>query len=597
MAITEAIIRNLASAQSFERGEDYYRSGSVFELQKRGHLLMAKVEGSDYEPYQVTIELVGDEIISTDCSCPYDWGGICKHVVAVLLAYTHNPDETVQRPGVAELLTGVGEVELRALLAELLTQEPHLIDWLEGRLAALGKSAAQPPAEPEVVESAKAKPAAAPAPIDPAPFRRQARQILRASDRWDYYATSGVASQMSALLAQVDPMLEAGDGRNALLALEAITEPYLDSWYDFDDSDGELGALFVEIGPLFAEAILSADLSPQERKKWAETLTEWQGQVDEYGIDEAFDAAIAAAEQGWDYPPLLKVIRDGQITDQGAWPGEAPWYADDLTLARLKVLERQGRTTEYLYLAEAEGQTALHLIMLVKLGRVQEAVDYALQYLATADDALALAKTLREYNHPQQALKIAEHGLALPSQVLLTLASWLRDFAAERSELNLALKAGRVAFNQSSALEDYLAMEALAGANWPALKAELLAQLGTNYPYGCIDIYLHEGLVGEAIKAIDRRSYHHWDTVGKVVEAAWQTHPDWVIQQCKKQAEPIMDAGKSNQYHHAARWLERARRAYLAANRVEEWQSYLETLIHQHGRKYALRPKLEALRK
>jgi uncharacterized Zn finger protein len=58
-----------------------------------------------------------------------------------------------------------------------------------------------------------------------------------------------------------------------------------------------------------------------------------------------------------------------------------------------------------------------------------------------------------------------------------------------------------------------------------------------------------------------------------------------------------MDSGKSDRYHHAARWLEKARRAYLAANRADEWRAYLETLISKHARKYALRPKLEALRK
>lgn len=32
MPITETTIHNLASAQSFERGEDYYDSGSVYNL-------------------------------------------------------------------------------------------------------------------------------------------------------------------------------------------------------------------------------------------------------------------------------------------------------------------------------------------------------------------------------------------------------------------------------------------------------------------------------------------------------------------------------------------------------------------------------------
>ena len=104
---------------------------------------------------------------------------------------------------------------------------------------------------------------------------------------------------------------------------------------------------------------------------------------------------MAATEQGWNYPPLMRILQ-GEITDKGAWEDEAPSYADALAIARLNVLERQGRFQEYLYLAEAEGQTERYVTMLVRLGRVQEAVDYGLQYLGTTEEALALAKALRE---------------------------------------------------------------------------------------------------------------------------------------------------------------------------------------------------------
>jgi len=80
------------------------------------------------------------------------------------------------------------------------------------------------------------------------------------------------------------------------------------------------------------------------------------------------------------------------------------------------------------------------------------------------------------------------------------------------------------------------------------------------------------------------------------VDVAWQSHPDWTIRQCKRQAESIMDPGKSQRYHHAVRWLEKTRRTYLAAGREDEWSDYLEDLIRVHARKYSLRPQLEALR-
>jgi hypothetical protein len=54
----------------------------------------------------------------------------------------------------------------------------------------------------------------------------------------DTYANGGVADQVSELINQARPFIEAGDGRNALLILEAVAEPYVDHWVEFDDSDG-----------------------------------------------------------------------------------------------------------------------------------------------------------------------------------------------------------------------------------------------------------------------------------------------------------------------------------------------------------------------
>jgi uncharacterized Zn finger protein len=350
------------------------------------------------------------------------------------------------------------------------------------------------------------------------------------------------------------------------------------------------------MGALLTEALLSTDLTRAKRQRWSGKIEGWQAELSDYGVEEAFDTALAAAELGWDYGPLQKVLQEGHITEQGVWEGEAPWYADELAVARLNVLERQGRTTEYLYLAEAEGQTARYLTMLVKLGRVEEAVNYARQYLATTDEAMALAQALRTANRPVEALEIAQYGLTLHGESS-TLARWLRQTATELAQPEIALQAARAAFSRSFSLEDYQAVKEVAASAWPAVKQELLQELAnSSSAYGKIDIYLHEGKIDEAIKTLDKQPYIGYYTLEPVVEAAWQSHPEWVIRQCQKQAEEIMDKGQSKYYHHAIRWLERARRSYQAAGRDLEWGRYLEGLIHKHGRKYSLRPSLEKLR-
>jgi uncharacterized Zn finger protein len=591
--LTEATIRRLATAQSFSRGQEYLAAGAVLAIEQREQTLLAEVEGSSYEPYQVTIKLDPGGIVDAYCTCPYDYGGCCKHIVAVLLAYVRQPEHVTERPPMASLLANLDREALIGLLGDLLAAHPHLADWLETRVAA--REGLQ-----QVDPEAQAQPRQRQTVLDPQPFRRQVRSILRDLGRMRpseaYWATGGTVSQVREVMMQAQPFLEAGDGRNALVILEAVAAEYQEEWFRFDDSDGELGGFFDELGPILAEAILSADLSPEERKAWADKLTTWQNEIEGYGIDEGFDVAIAAAELGWDYPPLVRTM-EGHITELGAWEVEAPWYADDLTTARLNVLERQGRVQEYLNLAEAEGQTTLYATMLVKAGRIDEAIAYGRECLTTIGEALALAQALRAHDHPREALRIAERGLSLYGRVW-PLAHWLRDFASGLGETGLALRAAQAAYTASPSLADYQAVQLLAGDDWLQMKDGLLERLAQNSLTSTqVEIYLHEQLIDKAIQAIDENPHAAYSTVESVVEAAWQSHPDWVIRQCRAQAEPIMDQGKSRQYHHAVRWLGKARRAYLASGRADAWRTYIEGLIRKHKRKYSLRPQLEALRK
>jgi len=590
-SLTEATIRNLTTAESFRRGQEYLRAGAVPKIEHRDGLLLAEVEGSEYEPYQVRVRLDAGGVVDADCTCPYDWGGVCKHIVAVLLTLVQQPDRVTERTPVDSLLCGLDREALLGVLTDLLAAHPHMVDWVEARIA-VQEGVRQE--EPEVAAGPRQRQTT----LDPTPFQRQVRSILRGLGQMRpseaYWAAGGAVDGVREVMMQAQPFLEAGDGRNALVILEAVADEYVDTWYEFDDSDGELGALFGELGSMFAEALLSADLLAEERKSWAARLTEWQAEIHDYGIDEGFNAAIGAAELGWDYSPLRRAMA-GQITELGAWDGEAPWYADELAVARLNVLERQGRFEEYLNLAQAEGQTRLYVTMLVKAGQVEDAVAYGLTHTTSSDEALALAKSLRTHDHLHDALRVAEHGLSLPGSIIV-LARWLHDLASGVGENSLALKAARAAYATSPSLADYQAVQSLAGENWPRIQPELLDRLSqTSSASTKVEIYLHEGMVEQAIRAVDQDRYSGYSTVEKVVDVAWQSHPDWVIRQCKAQAEPIMDEGKSRLYHHAVRWLGKARQAYLGAGRSDEWRAYLQGLISKHYRKYSLRPQLEAL--
>jgi uncharacterized Zn finger protein len=353
--------------------------------------------------------------------------------------------------------------------------------------------------------------------------------------------------------------------------------------------------LFEELGTAWTEAILTADLTRPEREVLAKRLRAWDRHVEDYGVDLAFGPAVLAATQGWDDPALVRVLH-GEINERGAWEGEAPLFADELAVARLNVLERQGRFEEYLHLAEAESQTEHYVTMLAKLGRTQEAVAAGLSQLATAEEAHSAAQALHARGEIDAALHVGEHGLQLAGP-RSALATWLSDLASAAGQTGRAVEASLVALRESPELATYLRVQELAGEEWPLRREEILGGLRKRlsyYPQAEVDIFLHEGLIDDAIAAVDLGAGH--TVVEQVVNAALHSRPDWAITACRHQAEPIMDGGKAEYYYAAAQWLAKAREAYRAAGRQGEWRSYLEEQIARHQRKYKLRPLLEALR-
>src|SRR5258707_264654 len=208
--------------------------------------------------------------------------------------------------------------------------------------------------------------------VDAKAVRRQVRSILHSLDRMRsseaYWQVGAVANEVRQLLEQGWTLIQADDGRSALALLEAITEAYISDWTNLDDSDGEASGFFHDLSPIWIEALLSVDLSSRERKVWANKLETWQREIDDYGVEEVFEAAHEAALRGWDDPQLQRVLQEAPV-ENGSWDGELP----EVTVARLHVLERRGSWQEYLYLASAEGQHEAYVTMLVRLGRTQEA--------------------------------------------------------------------------------------------------------------------------------------------------------------------------------------------------------------------------------
>src|SRR5712691_10678553 len=404
--VTERTIRALATPESFARGRSYFDDGAVSDLVRRGDRLTAEVEGSEFMPYQVSIRLHDGGVAEARCSCPYDWGGYCKHIVAVLLKFADEGTRVIERKPLAELLRELDQSRLIELLEKRAESDSELAAWIEAEFATTVE-----PASPRNKEAARRR-----TPVDPEPVREHARNLLARRQRsgryWDGYRPSGDMEELQRLVEKAVPFLEVGDGSNALRILEPIAEAFVDDWLEHSfGSDEHLYELFADLGRLMAEAALTSDLSVDERDALAQTLEDWQGRLEEYGVDEGFHVAIRALQTGWDDPALAAVMAGRSKT----WPpsGRADWLDDRLTAVRLRVLDACGKTEEYLHLARAARARTSYAIMLVKLERTPEAVKYALKSFKKPDEALELAAALRKALAHDDALKIAEAGLKL----------------------------------------------------------------------------------------------------------------------------------------------------------------------------------------
>ena len=586
--LSPAAIKRHATDTSYSRGQDYFRSGAVVSLTRRQQTLQAEVEGNEPLPYRVTVNTDEGGVTMATCTCQYSFEGWCKHIIAALLTCVHQPERVEQRPTLEQLLDQLNLVQTQGLVQNLVAEHPGLLESIDLYVTRLG--------QPQSAPSSLSKPPQRRTSIDPTPFKRRARDILRNAIReWEYGRDDdNIGYDMGDLIDSALDFAEQGDVDNAMVALESITEGCVENWSEIEDYIGLTPAdVGLDLDSAWAEVLLSADLTDDETLVWQERLEAWQDQFDSFAM------ALEALRQGWDYPPLVKVF-NGEITRNGAWSGEAPNWADEFSQIRLKILARQEHYEDYLNLAEAEGQTQQYLTMLAQLGRIQEVMEIAPQQIMTLTEAKAVAERLRSQNHLPEALEIAMQGLRLPDNnpyLAFDFATWTSDLAEGIGNSEVALDARIIAFRARPSLRDYQTIQTLAEADWPPIQADLLNYLRQSQMWGMeeaqINIFLHEGLLEDAIAVASQLSSYHGQLVLRVMDTVIETHSQWIINNARPRAASIMDEGKAKYYHHAVDWLKRMKAAYHALGQSDEWHRYHQQLIDTHGRKRKLMGLME----
>jgi len=598
--ITESMIRAGAGPESFHRGEEYYRDGAISNAAIQGALLSGECAGTYAPYYRVQVELDEAGITEASCTCPYEFGGYCKHIVALLLAYLHHPKSFTARKAPAELLADLDHNDLVAILIKLMQEQPEVCDRIETLISVPSRS-----------RKKRKK-------VDIEVYRRHVIDIVHSLDGMRmseaYWHVGDLANQLHEVQQSAVKFLDAGDAATALEILLVLLEEASRAIEYIDDSDGELGGYVGELGTLLAEAILSMELSLIERAKLADKLEKLIKYAGDYGMEGNLHIAVQAAKFGWDDVPVetatfrrtvSAINEDDERDEDDDWDKEVAyelherdWPAaaniDDLTEAKLNVLDRQGRTEDYLALCKKEQRHLRYALKLCDLKQVTDAVKYAKKHLATADEIRHVALRLQESRLVVEAIEVGEHGLKLKGP-RAGLGEWLGPLEEAQGRTKQALTAWLAAFPEQPSLEAYKTIKRLAESGWGRLRPKVMAKLRRSYDKQVLaEVLLLEEEWDEAIKVAEGREVWY-PIVEMVADGVIPHRPEWVVQISLKHAERLMTEVKSKNYPIAAAWLKRAKQAYRLLGKTDEWMRYLGETKEKYKRRPALQNQLARL--
>lgn len=595
--LTKQSILDMATGEVYSRGHQYYTRDHVLNVTQQGDTIYAEVEGSDDAPYEVVIEHASQETWEVSCTCPYEWGGLCKHSVAVLLYCLHNSDGVPTTPAVSELLTELSREQLIELVAHL-AESDRVVGAKVEQWVALGNGVSDM-STTQTAKNTRTPPVLPP--IDADALRRSLKVKRSRSRRYEYDYAEGYGyydgPDLEPVLKTCRLYLDAGDGKTAITALEVVVEVLVDIWtgngYYGDDSLYEMSDT---VGLYLTEALLLADFPRTTRRKWQVKIARWNETLENLDVNGTFTIAEEAAEYGWDAADLEKVLQGQKVPEEN----DDLFEDEMLTELRLVVLERQQRWQEALNLALYWEDARVAATALWALGQHDEAIEHALQNFHIASQSLVFAKFLQEEGDLAVALRVAERGLTLEGEQY-ELGKWLIPIAETQGNRALAFTAAKASFRSAIRLDTYDDLRRLAGDDWQTLRPKILHELATKrLGFGQYDnvlrILMQEGKVDEAIAVVEHEmagSYHAKQIL--IEEGIEKKRPRWVLKASLEEANAIMDQGKSELYDAAAQWLERVRDAYVALDEDEQWLELIASLIEKHKRKYKLVPLLKQL--
>ncbi|CBG73576.1 MULTISPECIES: SWIM zinc finger family protein [Streptomyces] len=428
--LTEANLKTLAGARSFDRGLGYL--DAVTGVEVGDGWVTARVHGT--ERYEVELTLDGPGGLGGGCDCPYGVeGNFCKHLVALGLTVLAQGPDSLQRQRKAARdraqdldtwLSALSKDELLILVRQQIGEDRQLRRRLELRAAG--------------------------ARGDLASIRASVRELLdvRPFARYGYveYADArAYADQAGQAVSAIGALTGSGRAADAIDLTREAMRRLAEAVESVDDSDGGLGQVGVDLAAAHLEACRAARPDPEELAGWLVGQALGDSDAGLTDID-PLDYGDVLGEAG------MAALRTLVV---GAWRANRTGWAEKYLMERLAKTASDVDTVIAVHAADLTPNGHTHLLIARELdtaGRPDEALTWAERGIRDARDLTEIDTALVDH----LCERYARAG-RLPDAVTLR-----RDhFAARRSLL---------AYRQ-------LRATAQAADRWPAEREGALALL------------------------------------------------------------------------------------------------------------------------
>ncbi len=567
---TETDIHDWTDPRSFQRGERYYRGGNIINPRRQGNTLRARCTGSRPQPYHIKISLDPKGIIRGDCSCPVGTGGHCKHAVALLLTWLHEPNrfKTVE-----DLETALGrrsKAELIVLIRRMLDSCPDLETLLE--LPIVGQTE-EPPVDAEVIQ-------------------RQARSAFAGVGYDEWGTVYGIAQHLLTLVEIGDDYVEIGRWRDAATIYQIVIEETLESYGMVQDESGYLNDV-VDRCVEGLEYCLIATEDPLRRKMLLGALFDvYRWDVDFGGVDIGYQAPRIILEQATpeEKHQVAHWVRD-------ALPEEASWGRRAYGHFLLQLEQEWLDDEDYLRICRETGRRQDLVERLLALDRVDEAMAAAPE--ASDYGLVQLADLFVAQNRGHVAETLIRERMATSRDSRLMV--WLKERALARGDREEALALTERLFWQRPSLQRYQDVRALARqmARWDDLRTGVLARLTQKGSHTLLTkIHLDEGELDRALQTLEQRhaeSRLGWRDDGltiRVAQAAEEERPREAIRLYAHAAQALIARRGRSNYAVAATYLSHVRDLYRHLDEESSWETLIAQLRDNNRRLRALKDEL-----